>query len=313
MNARGFGRALVALAALGLSAAFAQEPSGESAEDGKTRQLWNESFTQSRPQAAQPAAPAPKPDAPPPKPAAASPKPAPSRPRTASRPGAPRSDSFVGVTVWRLQPASPADASRGVTVDSSPDEKWLPHRVEVGAGVAEGTRVRLSVEASRKGYLYVIDREQYADGTFGEPTLIFPTLRIRDGNNEVRSGRVVELPDFGDRPPFFTMKRSRGDHVGEVLTVLITPSPISGLQIGRAPVVLSKEQVQEWEKKWSAPTKRLELAGGAGRPYTRAEREAAESQTRLLTQEDPLPQTMYQVASKPEDALLVAVPLKIKK
>jgi hypothetical protein len=303
----------VALAALGVSVAFAQEPSGESGEDGKTRQLWNESFTQSRPQAAQPAVPPPKPDAASPKPAAPTPKPATSRPKPASRPGKPiRSDSFVGVTVWRLQPASPADASRGVTVDSSPDEKWLPHRVEVGAGVAEGTRVRLSVEASRRGYLYVIDREQYADGTLGEPTLIFPTLRIRDGNNEVRSGRVVELPDLGDRPPFFTMKRSRGDHVGEVLTVLITPSPISGLQIGRAPIVLSKEQVQEWEKKWSAPTKRLELTGGAGRPYTKAEREAAESQTRLLTQEDPLPQTMYQVASKPEDALLVAVPLKIK-
>jgi hypothetical protein len=184
--------------------------------------------------------------------------------------------------------------------------------VEIGAGVAEGTRVRLSVEASRKGYLYVIDREQLADGTLGEPTLIFPTLRIRDGNNEVRSGRVVEIPDLGDRPPFFTMKRSRGDHTGEVLTVLVTPSPIPGLQIGRAPIVLSREQVQEWEKKWSAPTKKLELAGGAGRPYTKAEKDAAENQTRLLTQEDPLPQTMFQVTSKPENALLVAVPLKIK-
>lgn len=296
MNARSFGPVLLAFAALGAWEALAQEPSEE---DGATRQLWNESFTQSRPPA--------------PKPAAAPPKPAASRPKPARRPSAPvRSDSFVGVTVWQLQPASAADASRGVTVDSSPDEKWLPHRVEIGAGVAEGTRVRLSVEASRKGYLYVIDREQYADGTLGEPTLIFPTLRIREGNNDVRSGRVVEIPDLGDRPPFFTMKRSRADQTGEVLTVLVTPSPIPGLQIGRAPIVLQKEQVQEWEKKWSAPTKRLELSGGAGRPYTKAERDAAESQTRLLTQEDPLPQTMFQVESKADDALLVAVPLKIK-
>jgi hypothetical protein len=218
----------------------------------------------------------------------------------------------LGVTIWRLQPAAPADAARGVTIPSGPNETWLPLRTEVGAGLAEGQRVRLSLEASRKGYLYVIDREQYADGSSGEPNLIFPTLRIREGNNEVKAGRVVEIPDFTDRPPFFTMKRSRRDQVGEVLTVLITSAPLPGLQIGRSPLVLARELVQEWERKWSAPSKQLELAGGAGRPYTQAEREAGESQARLLTQEDPLPQTMYRVASKPEEPVMVAVPLKMR-
>lgn len=281
----------------GVWSAVSQEPSGQTVEEGKTRQLWNDAFTESRP---------------------APPKPA-DRPKPGARPKPPGTtgtsvgkDSFLGVTVWRLQPAGSGEPSRGVTVDSGPSEKWVPQRVPVGAGLAEGQRVRLSIEASRKGYLYVIDREQYADGTFGEPTLIFPTLRIREGNNEVRSGRVVEIPDLSDRPPFFKMTRSRGNHVGEVLTVLITPTPIPGLQIGRNPLVLPKEQVAEWERKWTAPTRQLDLAGGAGRPYTKAEKDAAESQTRLLTQEDPLPQTMYQVETKPEDPILVAVPLKIK-
>lgn len=273
---------------MGVSVARAEEPSPP--PDQRTRQLWDDSFTQSRPPAAKPAA------------------------RRPARPSAPpaANEAFVGVTVWRLQPAAAADASRAVAIRSGPNETWLAHRVEVGAGFSEGQRVRLTLEASRQGYLYVIDREQFADGTFGEPYLIFPTLRLRQGNNEVRTGRVVEIPDLTDQPPFFTMKRGRRDQVGEVLTVLITSAALPGLQIGRNPLLLSKEQVQEWEKKWSAPTKQLELAGGAGRPYTRAEKEAGESQERLLTQEDPLPQTLYRVASKPEEPVMVAVPLSLR-
>jgi hypothetical protein len=269
-------------------AAIAQEPSA--APDQKTRQLWDDSFTQGRPPAAKPTV----------------------RRRPAPSPGAPAAnDAFVGVTVWRLDPA--ADASRAVAIRSAPGESWEAHRVEVGAAFSEGQRVRLSFEASRKGYLYVIDREQYADGSFGEPYLIFPTLRLRQGNNEVRAGRVVEIPDLADHPPFFTMRRGRSDQVGEVLTVLVTSAPLPGLAIARNPLLLSREQIEEWEKKWSAPTKKLELAGGAGRPYTTAEKEAGENEARLLTQDDPLPQTLYRVSSKPEEPVLVAVPLNMTK
>jgi hypothetical protein len=52
--------------------------------------------------------------------------------------------------------------------------------------------VRLSIEASRRGHLYVIDQEAYADGSLGAPLLIFPTLRIRNGDNAVQ--RRVAIP-----------------------------------------------------------------------------------------------------------------------
>ncbi|HVO10727.1 MAG TPA: hypothetical protein VMX54_08265 [Vicinamibacteria bacterium] len=272
-----------------LTLARAEEPSSQPVPEQQTRQLWDDAFANSRPPAAKPAR----------------------RPRPAPAPTA--NDAFVGVTVWKLEPAAATEASRAVAISSAPNESWLAHRVELGAGFPEGQRVRLSFEASCRGFLYVIDREKYADGSFGEPYLIFPTLRTRQGNNEVQAGRVVEIPDLTDHPPFFTMKRARRDQVGEVLTVLITPTPLAGLAIGRSPLHLSGEQVREWETRWSTPTRQLELKGGAGRPYTRVEKEAAESESRLLTQEDPLPQTMFRVSSKPGDPLLVAVPLAVTK
>lgn len=256
-----------------------------------TRQLWDDSFAQSRPAAKRPLRRTPAPRREPATPSAAA-----------------STEAFVGVTIWRLQPAPP-DAVRSAPIQSSPEEGWHAHRVELGAAFSEGQRVRLSLEASRTGYLYVIDREQYADGSFGEPYLIFPTLRLRQGNNEVRAGRVVEVPDLADHPPFFTIKRGRADQVAEVLSVLVTPTPLEGVTLGSNPLRLSNAQVEAWEKSWGAPTKALELPGGAGRPYTAAEREAGGSASRLLTQEDPLPQTLFRVESKPGQPMLVAVPL----
>ena len=80
-------------------------------------------------------------------------------------------------------------------------KQYVPVRVAAGEPVAAGQRVRVSIEAPRAGYLYVINREQYADGTMSEPYLIFPTLRTRGGDNAVKAGRVVEIPDQGDNPP----------------------------------------------------------------------------------------------------------------
>jgi hypothetical protein len=53
----------------------------------------------------------------------------------------------------------------------------------------------------------------------------------------------------------------------------------------------------------------LEAAGQAGKVLTVAEQQA--SRGAVLTQADPLPQTMYRVESKPGDSLMFRVPLKL--
>jgi hypothetical protein len=203
-------------------------------------------------------------------------------------------DSVIGVTLWRLRPSRPADTGERMIVQEGPQaSEWLPERVSSGGRLAEGDRIRMSIEAARTGYLYVVDQEQYADGSKGDPFLIFPTTRTRGGDNKVAAGRVIEIPSQDDSPPYFTLRRSRADNVGESVTVLVSPTPIEGLTITDRAQRLSVETLALWEKAWGAQAGRLEMTGGEGRPWTKQEKDAGADATRSMNEDDPAPQTIY--------------------
>lgn len=220
--------------------------------------------------------------------------------------------AIIGVTLWRLRPATGADASETRMLEHQSGIELAAERVEGNTAFSIGDRVRLTIESPRKGYLYVIDRERYADGRLGQPQLIFPTLKIRDGDNQVEAGRVIDIPDQGDNPPFLRMTRENPELVGEELILIVKPTPLEGLSIGRSALKLTEQQVMEWQKKWAGRTEQIELEGGAGQGYTKSEKDAGANGTRMLTQEDPPPQTIYHVLIKPGEPLLVIVPLKYK-
>jgi hypothetical protein len=221
-------------------------------------------------------------------------------------------DSVVGVTVWRLRPSGDADEGERMIVHEGSDAAaWIPERVPGNVGLSEGDRVRLSIEAARTGYLYVIDREQYADGTLGEPYLIFPTTRTLGGDNRVRAGRLVDIPAQEDSPPFFTLKRSRADQAGELLSVIVTPAPLDELQIGAQAQRLSAERLARWEKSWGTQTGRMELSDGTGKVWTTEEKEAGARAGHLLKASAPGPQTLYyRPGVKPDEPLLIKVQLR---
>ncbi|HEX8151191.1 MAG TPA: DUF4384 domain-containing protein [Pyrinomonadaceae bacterium] len=223
-----------------------------------------------------------------------------------------KADSVVGVTVWRLRPSGAAvEGERLLTHEGADTVAWIPERVPSDAALSEGDRVRLSIEAARTGYLYVIDRELYADGTKGEPYLIFPTTRTLGGNNRVEAGRLVDIPGQDDSVPYFTLRRSRADHVGESLHVVITKEPLEGLEVGAQAQRLPEARVASWEKSWGEGVGRLELAGGAGRPWTKEEREAGADGRRKLKPGAPAPQTLYYRPDAESDRpLLIQVQLR---
>ena len=223
------------------------------------------------------------------------------------------SEAVIGVTLWRLQAAeSNSDGPRLLEQKGAKRAEWTAQRVDAGARINEGERVRVSIESPGSGYLYVIDREQYSDGSLGDAYLIFPTLRTRGGNNLVAAGRVIEFPAQEDNPPYFTLTRSRADHVAEVLNLLISPQPLVDLPVGDEPAKIALDKLARWEKEWGGKTEQFELEGGSGLPYTPAEKAAAATETsRLLTQGDPLPQTILRVNTKPGSAVLVKVVLRI--
>jgi hypothetical protein len=203
-------------------------------------------------------------------------------------------ESVVGITLWRLRPTRPADTGERIIVHEGPESgTWLPERISSTAKLFEGDRIRISIEAARTGYLYVVDQEQYADGSKGEPYLIFPTTRTRGGDNLVKAARVIEIPAQDDNPPFFTLKKTRVDLVGENVMVLVTPNQIEGLTISDKAEKLSADTLALWEKSWGTKIGRLEMANGEGKPWTKQEKEAGADSTRSLKGDEPAPQTVY--------------------
>ena len=218
----------------------------------------------------------------------------------------------VGVTVWRLRPSRSSDEGARVLVQEGLKQaEWTPERIEADTPLKVGDRVRLSVESPRPGFLYIIDREQYADGSFGEPMLIFPTLRTRGGDNRVEPGRLIDIPAQEDQYSYFTAQPAgdRRDQMAEVLTIILVPQPLP-LQIAAQPLKMAETEVSGWEKLWGGVAERLELVGGAGRIWTMEEKAAGAALGRQLTQAGPPPQTVYRVARKAGGPLLVTVPLR---
>jgi hypothetical protein len=196
-------------------------------------------------------------------------------------------EAVVGITIWRLRPAKEGEI--GVLIGN---ERLSAERVEGNRILSKGDRVRIAIEAARDGYLYVMNREQYKDGSMGEPYLIFPTARITSGNNRTTLGRMIVIPAEQDKPPYFTLTPGRADQVAEILSVFITSEPLTEMKISNQPVQISSAQVVGWEKQWGKAVGRLELEGGAGSTLTSVEQEAGEG-SRLLKHTDPAPQSIY--------------------
>lgn len=307
-----------------LVAAACLAASAQTSEEG-IRQLWNQEFLQKRP-AARPT-PSRKPIVYKPArlvtPAVASAKPADPKPTgttkasavkpSGSTPAGSLMDTLLGVTLWRLRPPRPADDPNSrllILEDEGEGGELVPERLNADETLAEGDRVRLTIEVPRSGHLYVIDREQYVDGTTSAPYLIYPNWQTRPGENVVAAGRVLEIPDSRDRPNHFRVRPGRADQVAELFSMLVTPEPLADLKIGRKPFKLSEEQYKGWETSYAVDVERFELEGGAGTASTKEEIAAAAANTRL-TQDDPMPQTLYKLTSEPGKAILVKVPVKV--
>lgn len=219
----------------------------------------------------------------------------------------------IGFTVWRLAPAAAGGNAPRLLVQDSPDipgVEYVPQRMPAGARLRVGDRVRLGIEAAFDGYLYVINREQFADGSHGAPQLIFPARNLRDADNRIQPGRLVEIPGQTDRVPALRVQRVDPRSVGEELLVLVTSAPIPDLEIGSGDTPVAEVRVLDWERRWSRKAARLDLSTTDVTNWTTAEQRAGVS-ARLLTQDDPLPSSLYHVNADAE-GVLVHIPLAVE-
>ena len=279
-------------------------------EDDETRRLWNRKFQKEREDAeklrrdAQAPTGKPKP-------------PAPARPK--AKPGAARGveldDQLIGVTIWRLRPASAGDSRLLVDEKSAASNQlglYEHERTTVEALFKEGERLRISVEAPRAddNYIYVIDREIYREKgkeILREPDLIFPSRSTPIGESKVSAGKSVYVPAQNDQIPYFTLQRSDKDHVGESVIIIISPKP---LPVNVEQPAIQPAMLAQWERQCGGQAERRETRDGAGKPRTKEERDADEN-NRKLVQGDPLPQTIYRVRAPLGACAMVSIPLRI--
>jgi hypothetical protein len=139
---------------------------------------------------------------------------------------------------------------------------------------SDGERIYLGIESltgeflpDKGGYLYVINREQCANSSFGQARLIFPRLLIYAGQNRVKPGQPIVLPET-NRP--FLIKRSSPAQVADTYTIILSPwefrlpEPLSNKAM-----VLPDNLVADWEKQYGGRMYRASLRGGVGQARTK--------------------------------------------
>jgi Domain of unknown function (DUF4384) len=215
----------------------------------------------------------------------------------------------IGVTVWHLRVPKKVDTGARLLLSGN-EREFVAQRATTDIPLQPGARVRLSIESARNGYLYVIDREVFANGNTGPANLIFPRRNMRGGDNKVRPGQLIDIPGQSDDPNYFTASPSRRDQTGELITVVVTAKPLA-LEISDARTRIPAFELAEWERKWGNGAQKFEMMGGAGQQWTNEEKEAAApSSGRRLTQDEPAPQTLFRFPEGNDDGLLVSVTLR---
>jgi hypothetical protein len=237
---------------------------------------------------------------------------APRRPKsTIVRPKKPSVVEQLGITLWRLRPEKTNDTgARILTMGGG--ERLVAERVTLDTVFHKNDKVRISIESPRSGYLYVVDRELKRDRSLGEAYLIFPTLKTRAGNNYVSAGAPVEIPAQTDEQVYWDISPNSDDYAGELLTVILSPTKIPNLLIGREPLKLENTKVEKWEASWENETSVFELDGSDVAQYTEEEKQAGVG-TRQLTQNSPAPKSLVAVKTPKGDSFLISFALNVKK
>lgn len=228
-------------------------------------------------------------------------------PNRFTRRPAPRGTEYaqLGVTIWRVD--------RGRSIEQEGEEQTI-ERLDTGAPYTDGDRIRLTIESPTKGFMYIVDQERYADGSYGLAMLVFPTLKTSKGNNFIDTWRTVEVPAYPAVWRFTPRKLKEGEvrkeQTAEVLTIILAPNPlVARNRIGEKPLALNKGEFENWRAQWQKRFQRFDVEGYVGQVITKG----VEQQGEEAGSEDEIgAQTTYQVAIRPGRPIFVTVPLRFK-
>ncbi len=239
----------------------------------------------------------------------------------------PEKVSEIGVTIWKLRPSRSSDGGYKLPVlVNNLREMWTAERIGLDNLFGAGERVRLAIESSVSGYLYVINSETYSDGTFGAPFLIFPAAS--DEDNSVKPGLLVDIPDQTESLPYFLINPQKANYTGELLTVIISPKPLTNMKTDGDGKIKNLDDLIELEERADAEifsrndsedkiyskTEAEAVCGAKTRQLTRekSSENPCGTKTRQLTREEPLPQTIFRVKTAAGQPAVAFITLKVK-
>ncbi len=216
----------------------------------------------------------------------------------------PRNYEYVrmGVTIWRLSPSQCPILDCPLPKESVDSSKGLVDtatRVDDNVPLNNGERVRLGLETlAQSGYVYIIDREQFADGSLGEGFMIFPTRKIAVGKNWAQPGQQIHLPRAGG---CFCVKSRNTQKVlvADILTVILSPNPLlAAEEIGADAIPVPVSLISFLSRADKEKMFRASLRGASGLAQTAQEQSAGAKglfdTEPVLTQNDLPPQTFFQ-------------------
>jgi hypothetical protein len=234
-----------------------------------------------------------------------------------NKPAANTTGTFIGLNLWTMTPApnSAPVKSRGFThpvEDPSGSRDWTARRVTLNHAVHQDDWVRFSFEAAPAGYLYVIDRDVFANQELGEPVLIFPTHRIRAGNNFIAPAHVVQIPDPQDKPEGLRVDLAKPNQTGILLILMVTPKPIPDIVVGEDKQTLPERWLTRWEAQWSTDVEVSADPSLEGALETAAEKAAVEDPSHLLGGTDRAPIMLFHRRRHPNEPIYAKALIKVE-
>lgn len=217
----------------------------------------------------------------------------------------------IGVTMWKMRPPRKDEVGQLLPVidETKTRRNWLAERVGLDTVFKAGDKVRFAIESSTTGYLYVIDRETFSNGSIGAPFLIFP--ESPEDDNSVRPGMLVDIPDQREDVPYFNIDPKKPNYTGELLTVIISPTRLTNIKTNDEGMVTNSDELKGIEL--GAEVEIFSRSDTTDRVYSKAESESAcgvksrklerakstdspcGDTRRQLTREEALPQSIYRV------------------
>jgi hypothetical protein len=225
-------------------------------------------------------------------------------------------DAFLGLTLWKMVVAPPSAPvrSRGFihpVEDPGGKKDWTPERMTLDRPVHENDYVRFTFESAPKGFLYVINRDVFANGSLGEPILIFPTQRIHGGNNRVEPGHPVQIPDPQDHPDALQVDPPKPNQTGILLIVISTPQRIPEVQIAADQQKIPEAWLKRWESQWATNVEVSSDAALDGRLVTIREQAAAADPSKALGASDSAPVSLFHRRGSAGQPIYVSALIKL--